>query len=291
MSRNMNALLLALLAAAGIAPAVQASPSTARCDVGTGVRWVGPDGAVLPFRCEAELLDFLREAPVVASKVLTSGSTKPLRLTLERDGVRARAIFRHVDSERYDQRLSDGRFYKLLRDSWRHDVAAYELARLLGIDSIPPTVARRIDGREGAVQLWIEDAQSAAAYRQHVWEPGALRAFARSVLEMQAFDALVANVDRNKGNMLVDAAGRLWWIDHSRAFTLYQPLAAPENLDAAVLVARLEAVPDALLRESLEPWLSPFEMGDLLSRRTRLLALAAAERQARQGREVGDSRR
>jgi hypothetical protein len=289
MFRNMNALLFFVLAAAGGAQAAEPA-STLACPVDVGTRWAGPDDTTLPFRCEAELLDFLREAPVVASKVLTSGSTKPLRLTLERDGVRARAIFRHVDSERYDQRLSDGRFYKVLRDSWRHDVAAYELARLLGIDSIPPTVYRRVDGREGAVQLWIEHAQGAASYHDRAWAPGALRAFARSALEMQAFDALVANVDRNKGNMLLDPSGRLWWIDHSRAFALHQPLVAPENLEVAALVDRLDAVPEALLRERLEPWLSPFEVGELLRRRTRLLELATAERKAHQGPDVGSIR-
>ena len=35
---------------------------------------------------------------------------------------------------------------------------------------------------------------------------------------LRVFDELIANTDRNQGNMLIDSRWKLWLIDHSRAF-------------------------------------------------------------------------
>ena len=41
---------------------------------------------------------------------------------------------------------------------------------------------------------------------------------------MRVFDELIANTDRNLGNMLIDRQWKLWLIDHSRAFRLHETL-------------------------------------------------------------------
>ena len=35
---------------------------------------------------------------------------------------------------------------------------------------------------------------------------------------MRVFDELIANTDRNQGNMLIDKQWKLWLIDHTRGF-------------------------------------------------------------------------
>ena len=62
--------------------------------------WLGPDDQPLPFRTAESLLKFLTTAPVIETKELSGGINKPIRLTLERNGIRARAIFRSVDVSR-----------------------------------------------------------------------------------------------------------------------------------------------------------------------------------------------
>ena len=60
-------------------------------------------------------------------------------------------------------------------------------------------------------------------------------AWARQLWNMYFFDALIYNVDRNSGNILVDQGYRLWMIDHTRAF---QQKAAPFKLDRVEHVGR-----------------------------------------------------
>ena len=50
-------------------------------------------------------------------------------------------------------------------------------------------------------------------------------------MTMRVFDALIANTDRNKGNLLIDKDWRAWYIDHTRAFRR-----SPELLDSELLV-------------------------------------------------------
>jgi hypothetical protein len=52
---------------------------------------------------------------------------------------------------------------------------------------------------------------------------------------MILFDALIGNVDRNGGNLLIDGNWNVWLIDHSRAFYARAPY---DQLSSLTLVAR-----------------------------------------------------
>ena len=57
---------------------------------------------------------------------------------------------------------------------------------------------------------------------------------------MKLFDQLIANIDRNQGNLLYDADWHLFLIDHSRAFTTRTSLdgiAVPATVDARAVAA------------------------------------------------------
>ena len=67
-----------------------------------------------------------------------------------------------------------------------------------------------------AVMLWVEgckhvkEVDQSACPRPIEW--------AKQVCRQKVFDNLIANIDRNAGNMLVDGEWNLILIDHSRAF-------------------------------------------------------------------------
>ena len=58
-------------------------------------------------------------------------------------------------------------------DKFQHEVAAYRLDRMLGLNVVPVSVLRNLDGEMGSVQAYVEDAvdqQSATAYELGFFE-------------------------------------------------------------------------------------------------------------------------
>ena len=120
---------------------------------------LGPDGENLLFANQDELSRFLASAEETSAKLLSRGITGAKRLTLEQGGVEARVIFHDVDQmEQRPKRLLNGRTVMYLRDSYKSQIAAYRLGRLLGMQNVPPTVGRVSEAASGSAQLWIEEA-------------------------------------------------------------------------------------------------------------------------------------
>ncbi len=244
-------------------------PVAAEDAAGALVVWKGPDGKPLPFSTEQEIVEFLRTAEVVESKGIPVGITKPLKLVLEKDGVRARAAFRYGDVERQGVSI-EGRHYRRFRDSCRFECAAYRLSRVLGLDRVPPTTERRIQGRSGSVQIWVEESLDE---RAKGFKPPRPLDWVRQVWDRDFFDNLILNVDRNSGNVVVDESYKIWLIDHTRAF---QPV--PELLDGGSLTrvnramwVRLKAMDEDTLRDAVGPYLDGEELMCLARRRELLL--------------------
>lgn len=277
-----GALFAGLIAASAFAaPAASDECPPSRPFSAEGARpcWSGPDGDPLPFASFEDAEDFLRHAAVVEVRDLGEGRTRPKKLLLERDEVRAHAIFRYVDVERRNQRLGDGSFHVLLSDSFRNDLAAYRLSRLLGFDRVPPVVARSVEGRSGSVQLWVEGAMMEKKRRKKGLQPPDAVDFDRQRQMLDLFDALVCNIDRNLGNILIDRQWNIWYIDQTRTFERFHDaptVTAGVGIDRGVW-QRLVAVGDDEIRAELDPWLSRYQIDDLLERRRELVESLGAE--------------
>jgi hypothetical protein len=70
--------------------------------------------------------------------------TEPWRLTLEKDGI---TRFGHWKNP-------EGRFKGYI-DSWKYEIAAYRLDKLLELNMIPPTIEKRFQGNRGSCQLMV----------------------------------------------------------------------------------------------------------------------------------------
>jgi uncharacterized repeat protein (TIGR03843 family) len=92
---------------------------------------------------------------------------------------------------------------------YRREVAAYELARAIGWDVVPPTVERDGPFGVGSVQLFID-----ADYDQHHFTLVEDEAHHPQLMRMCAFDIVANSTDRKGGHVLVDADGHLWGIDN-----------------------------------------------------------------------------
>ncbi len=232
-------------------------------------------GAQLPLE-GAEAESFLRSATVVGRKAIGSGVTRSETLTL-RDGTRtARAAWKTIDQHTFGlQQMAGGAAEFDFRDSWRHDVAAYELDKLLGIGLVPPTVERHLDGKTGALQLWIEHVTDEYDRRRRKLQPADPASWNARLADERLLRELVYDTDHNAHNTLYDPAFRVYAIDFSRAFRIRSQLQAPERLVrfSRAVVERLRSLDRSTLEERLGHWLDHVQIAGLLSRRDRILEL------------------
>jgi hypothetical protein len=248
-----------------------------KIDYGPEHVWTGPDATPLPFDTVDKIEQFLLTASPVSTEVIDTGVNRPHKLILEKDAVRINAIFRH-QTETEDQNTIPGSLTKTryFRDSYNSEIAAYEMNRILGLNNIPPTVSRTIDGRQGTLQLWAE--QTMMEYNiapEDILPPELAALWNRQKGDMRVFDNLINNTDRNKTNILFDINGRLILIDHTRSFARDQTLPHPERVVhcSRGLWHALRHLDESEVRKRLTPYLKSSEIDALFDRRQLLVKL------------------
>jgi uncharacterized repeat protein (TIGR03843 family) len=92
---------------------------------------------------------------------------------------------------------------------YRREVAAYELARAIGWDVVPPTVERDGPFGTGSVQHFVD-----ADFEQHHFTLVEDEVNHPQLMRMCAFDIVANSTDRKGGHVLVDGDGHLWGIDN-----------------------------------------------------------------------------
>jgi hypothetical protein len=223
---------------------------------------------------------FLRTAEVIEREDNPVGVTRPQRLTLT-DGTRTlRASWKTIDEyHRGMWRDERGGYQFDFRDSWKHEIAAYQLDKLLGLDLVPPTVERRIDGRRGALQLSVEGVMTEDDRQERGLEPEGPRQIIRWRNQIHCVRLLLQltyNTDfRNVENILVDDDFRIYVIDASRAFRIQQDLLAPDDLQcfSRRILERLRALDHDSIEAAMGEWLDNRQVEGLLERRDKILAL------------------
>lgn len=234
--------------------------------------WMDSEGKPLPFGSDEEILDFLQTASIVDVERVGEGVNNPFKVLLERDGVRANACFRDVRVFKKKVRLEDGLHFNF-RDDAIFEVAAYRLARLLGLNNVPPVVERNWIRRNGTLQIWLENAVSEKKRLQTNTKPSNPRRWGHEYQMMLVFDALIANKDRNQGNILFDSGWNRWLIDHTRSFRTNSD---PGNIGAfklcdATLWEGLTGLSQETLAEHLGDLLSTWQIEAILQRRDRIV--------------------
>lgn len=236
--------------------------------------WQGRDGKTLPFTTEDELMQFLAGASETSVRILARGITGAKRLTLEQGGVEARVVFHDINrSEHRPKRLPNRRTVMYLRDSYKSQIAAYRVGRLLGMKNVPPTVVRVSGAATGSAQLWVEDAMTEDIRLEQGVELRDYNLRTQNLADMRVFDNLINNIDRNQGNMLVDSFSNLWLIDHTRSFGQDNALPMPEMITRCSnrMLQAIQSLDERTLREDLAPYLTGVEIKALWQRRDRVL--------------------
>ncbi|MGD9903729.1 MAG: hypothetical protein AB7U83_09675 [Vicinamibacterales bacterium] len=223
----------------------------------------------------AERERFLATARVVATRPVSTGITGTLRVTLDDGSRRHDASVQRIDETKTSFRAAGGKREFGFRDTWKFNLAAYHVALLVGIETVPATVERSHDGDPASYTWWVDDVIMDEGSRQEKQAQAPdLRRWEHQLATMRVFDALIANTDRNKGNLLIDKDWTAWFIDHSRAFRRSREILNPTPLVRCDrrLLAALKGLDEASLKARTARWLTGDEIRALLARRDAIVA-------------------
>jgi hypothetical protein len=242
-----------------------------------------------PVLTPQEMEDFLLHAPIVATKKKAPrGVTDARRVTLSDGRTTHDAQIQDVDIQKaiFDggPKHSEVNF----KDTYRYNVAAYRLSRLLGLEEVPMSVLRTVGGKPAAVTWWVDDVagDEVARLKKKIVSPNSLRTVNYTFI-LRVFDELIQNRDRNAGNLLWTSDWKMWMIDHTRAFRLQPTLLNPQTIQRCerTLLDRMRGLTAAAVTETMGATLLPVEIDALMARRDALVKLFD-ERIAQQGESV-----
>jgi hypothetical protein len=158
------------------------------------------------------------------------------------------------------------------RDTWKANVAAYELARMLQVNIMPPYVETTVNGMPGSVSWGLDNVMMDDVQRtQQKLQAPDPEAWERQRHVVQVFDEMVYD-GRAPSDLLITKDWRLWIIGPSQAFRLIKTLQNPATLVRCdrKLLARMRALDRDALKARLGKWLLEDEI-DALDVRARAI--------------------
>jgi hypothetical protein len=209
--------------------------------------------------------EHLRTAPIITvAKTETTGRTSAWKVYLNGGRSASRAIFKYVNRQRPT----------LLPSSYRYELAAYELSKLLGAALIPPTVEREIDGIKGSLQCYCEGVISEAARSRKGIVPSDVRVLQDALSEVGILENLTYNPREDASDVLVNTSDwTVWRVDFSEAFSPETTLLAdsPFSRCSKGLFQKLKTLTDEEFAACLGTYLNDDEIKAFLARKRLVL--------------------
>jgi hypothetical protein len=227
--------------------------------------------------------EFLRTAKFVEFKGAGKGITGSRRAKMTDGTITHWAHIQVVDEAKANFQGDRGTEINF-RDSWKYNVAAYKLDKLLGLNMIPVSVERKVGGKSAAVTWWVDDVMmdEGGRLKQKLRAPDQKR-WNDQLHAVRMFDQLIYNTDRNMQNLLITNSWDIWIIDHTRAFRLHRTLRDPKlvvRYDKALLDG-LRRLDKATLQREMKGYLTGMEIDGILARRDCLLKRFDEDRTSR----------
>lgn len=223
-----------------------------------------------------ELEEFLLKAQITAAKDLGKGITAPKKLTMELNGVTRYAVYKDIDDYKAIMKFDDGRVDANFQDSWKSEIAAYEIDKIMGLGMVPATVERTYKGKKGSAQYFVDSIMTEGEHKKNNAKPPNADRFNEWMYKTRVFDNLVYNTDRNLENLLITKDWELILIDHSRAFRPQTFLKSVKDLErfSRSMLEGLTRLTQQNLTEKAGKYLPKPQIEGMLKRRDQILDIA-----------------
>jgi len=227
-----------------------------------------------PTFTKEQIKNFLLTAKIVKSQQSSKGITNPWRLTLTDGAVTHDASFQSVDQHEAVKQLASGSEVGFV-DSYKYNIAAYELAEMLGVDDMLPVyVERSWKGTRGSLSWWLPvKMDEVERHKQNLTAPDA-DAWNNQMYKIRVFDQLIYDTDANLTNVLIGEDWKIYRVDFSRAFRRHKDLKNPkENLVRCdrKLLEKLKALDAKEVAEKTKNYLDKDNVKALMARRDKIV--------------------
>jgi len=224
-----------------------------------------------PNLTEEQKIDFLLHAKVVASRQIGVGETALWRLTLRHGTLTHDAAFQSIESVWESPVYHEIQF----RVSYHFDIAAWELARLLGLDDmVPVTVERKWGGKRGSLSWWLPYWKMDFDRIKEKLQPPDIEAWNRQMYRVRVFGELLFDAGRNLDTVLITKDWKIWRLDFAPAFGPLRDLRHPKDLVQCdrQLLEKLRQLSYDMVLEKTKPHLTEGEVKALMTQRDKIVA-------------------
>ncbi len=228
-----------------------------------------------PALTKEQIEQFLLTAKVVDNRPAKKGVTDTLRLTLSDGTITHDASFQSIDEHQAMKKLASGTEFNFV-DSYKYNIAAYELAELLGLDDMVPVyVERKWNGKVGSLSWWLPVKMDEVERAKRQLSPPDIDAWNKQMYKIRVLDELVSDSDPNLTNVLIGEDWKIWRIDFGRAFRLNKEPKNPGDLVRCDrrLFEKLKALDANALTEATKHYLNKSEVNAVMARRDKIVAL------------------
>jgi hypothetical protein len=226
-----------------------------------------------------QIRTFLKDARVIRTGNTSKGVTAPKKLTLSDGNITHDAVFQAIDEHKTVANLGGGGRQASTElnfvDSYKYNIAAYELAVLLGLgDMMPVYIERRWNGQVGSISWFVPTLMDESERLKKKVEPPSPTEWNNQMYRMRVFSSLVRDTDRNLTNVLITHQWKVMMIDFSRGFRLQPELMHQKDLGKIdrQLLAKLEALTKEDVNRVAKDYLTKSELDAMLVRRDLLVA-------------------
>lgn len=228
-----------------------------------------------PSLTKEQIKQFLLTAKVIKSAPAHKGITNTLRLTLTDGSITHDAHFQAIDEHASMKEMASGRMELNFVDSYKYNIAAYQLAEMLSLDDMVPVyVERRWNGQKGSFGWWLPVKMDEADRLKKKISPPDSDSWNKQMYKIRVLDQLIYDTDANLTNVQIGEDWKVYRIDFSRAFRGLKTLQREDDLVQCdrQLFTKLKALDGDELAARTKGFLTKEEVKAVMARRDKIVS-------------------